>query len=100
MNELQLYEDYTLRKPISQFTAERHEVGTLLTKDYYLWNSSNDWPVDNIRFENGDKDLKIIHPTRIDAGGVAKVTIEFRPPINRRKKLEEPTIYEGVLLIG
>ena len=100
MDELQLYEDIALTKPVSIFTSERHEVGTLLTKDYYLYNASSDWPIDGIKFENKDKDLKIIHPTKIGPNGVAKVTIEFRPPINRRTKLAEPTIYEGVLLIG
>jgi len=100
MNELQLYEDIELRKPVSLFTADRHEVGTILHRDYYLYNSSKDWPIGNISFENKDPDLSIDYSKTIGPNGLNKVSIDFKPPINRREKLQENIIINGVLLIG
>jgi len=86
-------------KELLKMSRDNELVATFI-RDYWLHNESPDWAIDNIRFENKDEDLTITYPTRLEANGTAKVTIKFTPPIVRRTPLDEPTVYEGVLLIG
>lgn len=101
MQELVLYEDKELTKPITTLDFGRVPVASKNIRVFYLANNSADWPISDIKLgEQKDNELKITYPQFLGPNESREVLIEWSPSFNRRKPLTLTELFRGDLLIG
>jgi len=99
--EMQLYEDKELSKPVSKHSFGRVPVGKSYEKKLYLANHNTRWPIVNIQCnESKDPNVKITYPEFLKANSYDSVIIQWSPNLSRREALDTPFLFTGDLYIG
>jgi len=103
-NELKLYRDRALHNEIKStrelFDFKRPPVGSNNTIEAYLHNSHVKWDIHEINCQIRDKDVKIDYPDILHNQQTKKITIRWKPPLNRDEPLDAINLFTGELWIG
>lgn len=100
VEEMQLFSDKEKLTPLSRIDLGRIPLGKKTEFVAYLSNNSKQWPIQNIKINTSDPEVRISHPELLMPGEAAPVKIEFSPSITRRKPLDISHLFTGELWIG
>ena len=98
--ELVLFEDAAKQRRIGHLDYGRVFVGTKNPITLYLGNTSEFWPIKNIKVNKASEEIIIDYPQELEAGEIKPVTISWNPNIKQRKPLDAKHLFVGEVWIG
>ncbi len=99
--DLVLYEDKELTRPVTEIDFGRPFPGKTYTKKLFLANHNERWNYSEISCnESTDESFKINYPQFLRAQDVAEVNLSWSPTLEAEEPLDIPFLFTGVKYVG
>jgi len=97
---MKMYRDKSCEDELSKIDLGRLPLGESTKIEFYIKNESDRWPIQEIKLNKSDPDVKITFPELLAPSEASLVTIEFMPSLSRREPLDVKHLFQSELWIG
>ena len=100
-HQLKLFLDSTLKEPVKRFSFPRTEIGQSSDITFYITNTSEKWPIVEIKHNQTNKQIQVLDLPQVqNAGQKTRCILRYTPSMNTDDKLTTIIDLTGELHIG
>ena len=99
-DEIQLFADAQLKKPIDKLVLPRIPLGEIREYSFFIHNGSDRWPLHNVEIPNTIPEVKFFVPQQVKPNDTVEVKIKVQGALARREPIQLSSMVRSELWIG